>query len=152
MNFIAQRLPLLFRGFLWWSIGRFRQDPERLEAIIEKMGKQLPEPDRQLFSKPEIKRFFAEEAAEAFRQGAKGPAWEGKLLLGKPWGFVLEDILMENVHLWHGDLDGNVPVSMGRAVAERIPNCQATFYPHEAHLSLFLNHADEILMTLSKEV
>lgn len=149
INFVAHRLPFLFRVFLWWSLGRFSQDPERLEAIIEKQGKQLAEPDRQLFSTPEIKQFFVEEAAEAFRQGTKGPAWEGKLLFGEPWGFVPEDISMENIYLWHGELDANVPVSMGRAMADRIPNCQATFYPHEAHLSLLLNHADEILLTLS---
>jgi pimeloyl-ACP methyl ester carboxylesterase len=149
INFVAQRLPFLFRVFLWWSLGRFSKDPERLEAIIEKQGKHLAEPDRQLFSTPEIKQFFVKEAAEAFRQGTKGPAWEGKLLFGEPWGFVPEDISMENIYLWHGELDANVSVSMGRAMADRIPNCQATFYPHEAHLSLLLNHADEILMTIS---
>lgn len=149
IGFVAQRLPLLFRVILWGSLGRFSQDPERLEAIIEKQAKPLPEPDRQLFSTPEIKRFFVEEAAEAFRQGAKGPALEGKLLFGEPWGFVPEEITMENVYLWYGELDANVPVSMGRAMAERIPNCQATFYPHEAHFSLLLNHADEVLKTLS---
>jgi len=76
---------------------------------------------------------------------------EGKLLLGEPWGFTPEDISMENVHLWHGELDANVPVSMGRAMADRIPHCQAKFYPHEAHLSLLLNNADEILMDLCQE-
>lgn len=149
MGFVAQRLPLLFRALMWWSLGRFSQDRERLEAIIEKQRQQLSEPDRQLFGAPERRRFFVEEAAEAFRQGAKGPAWECKLLFGEPWGFVLEDISMEKVHLWHGELDGNVPVSMGRAMAERIPHCEAMFYPDEAHLSLLLNHAEEILATLS---
>ena len=149
MGFVAQRLPLLFRVLMWWSLGRFSQDRERLEAIIEKQRQQLPERDRQLFGRPEIRQLFVEEAAEAFRQGAKGPAWEGKLLFGDPWGFVPEDISMEEVHLWHGELDANVPVSMGRAMAERIPHCQARFYPDEAHLSLVLNHAEEILATLS---
>jgi hypothetical protein len=58
---------------------------------------------------------------------------------------------MENVHIWHGELDTTVPVSMGRAVADRIPHCQAKFYPHEAHLSLLFNKADEILMDLILE-
>ncbi len=147
--FVARRLPLLFRVLMWWSFGRFSQDREGLETIIEKQSMQLPEPDKQLFSSPEIKRFFVEETVEAFRQGAKGPAWEGKLLFGEPWGFVPEDILMENVHLWHGELDANVPVSIARAMAERIPNCKARFYPDEAHLSLPLNHAEEILATFS---
>ncbi|NIS82685.1 MAG: alpha/beta fold hydrolase [Anaerolineales bacterium] len=149
MGFVAQRLQLLFRVMMWWSLGRFRQDRERLEAIIEKQGQQLPERDRRLFGRPEIRAFFVEEAAEAFRQGARGPAWEGKLLFGEPWGFIPEDISMERVYLWHGELDANVPVSMGRAMAERIPHCEARFYPDEAHLSLLLNHAEEILATLS---
>ena len=55
---------------------------------------------------------------------------------------------MENFYLWHGELDANVPVSMGRSMAERIPNCQARFYSEEAHLSLLLGHADEFMMTL----
>lgn len=149
MGFVAQRAPLLFRALMWWSLGRFSQDRERLEVIIEKQGQQLPERDRKLFGRPEVRMFFAEEAAEAFRQGSKGPAWEGKLLFGESWGFVPEDISMEDVYLWHGELDGNVPVSMGHAMAKRIPNCQARFYPDEAHLSLLLNHAEEILATLS---
>ena len=148
MGFVARRLPLLFRILMWWSIGRIRQEPERLAAMIEKQAQSLPEPDKQLLGKHEIKQFFVKQAAEAFRQGAKGPAWEGKLLSGKPWGFTPEDISMENVHLWHGELDANIPVSMGRAMARRIPHCQAKFYPHEAHLSLLLNNADEILMDL----
>lgn len=147
-GFVARRLPLLFRTLMWWSFGRLRQDPERLAAIIEKMAQSLPEPDKQLFGKPEIKQLFVEQAAEAFRQGTKGPALEVKLLLGEPWGFKPEDIPMENVHLWHGELDATVPVSFGRAMAERIPHCQAKFYPHEAHLSLLHNNADEILMEL----
>jgi pimeloyl-ACP methyl ester carboxylesterase len=151
MGFVARRLPLLFRILMWWSIGRIRQDPERLAAMIEKLAQSLPEPDKQLFGKHEIKQFFVEQTAEAFRQGAKGPAWEGKLLFGEPWEFTPEDISMENVHLWHGELDANVPVSLGRAMADRIPHCQAKFYPHEAHLSLLLNNADEILMDLCLE-
>ncbi len=149
MNFVAQRLPLLFKALLWLQFGRFRQDPAKLAAIIEKQAEYLPEPDKQLYTAPEIKQLFVEEAAEAFRQGAKGPAWEGKLLFGAPWGFLPEDISMENAYLWHGELDANVPVSTGRAMAVKIPNCKAKFYPHEAHLSLLINHAEEILMTLS---
>ncbi len=149
MNFVARRLPLLFRFVMWLSLGRFIKDPEKLAALIEKQSQHLPEPDKQLFGTPEIKQFFVQQAVEAFRQGTKGVAWEGKLLFGEPWGFTPDEISMENVYLWHGELDANVPISMGRAMADRIPNCQAKFYPHEAHLSLLINNVDEILMTLS---
>jgi pimeloyl-ACP methyl ester carboxylesterase len=50
--------------------------------------------------------------------------------------------------LWHGELDRDVPVVAGRHLASAIPNCRATFYPHEAHLSLLFNHQKEILRAL----
>ena len=40
---------------------------------------------------------------------------------------------------------------MGRHMAERITNCQARFYPDEAHLSLLIGHAGEFLATLGSE-
>ena len=63
----------------------------------------------------------------------------------KPWGFKLEDISFDNIHLWHGELDVNVPVSMARAVAKAIPNCRARFYPNETHLSVAFNHVEEVM-------
>lgn len=132
---------------VWKEIGRFKNDPEKLEVVISKLEQDLPEQDKQLFRKPEIREFFIGETAESFYQGTKGPAFEGRILFGEMWGFELEDISMENFYLWHGELDANVPVSMGRSMAERIPNCQARFYSEEAHLSLLLGHADEFMMT-----
>lgn len=146
--FISRRVPWVFRLLLWKEIGRFRNDPEKLGAVISKMEQDLPEQDKQLFRKAEIREFFIREAAESFRQSTKRPAFEGKILFGEPWGFELEDISMENIYLWHGELDANVTVSLGLRMAEQIPNCRAKFYPNEAHLSLLLDHADEFMVTL----
>ena len=52
------------------------------------------------------------------------------------------------MHLWHGWLDENVPVSVGQYVAEAIPNCKARFYEEEGHLTLPHNEIKEILSTL----
>jgi hypothetical protein len=38
-----------------------------------------------------------------------------------------------------------VPAVAGRFLAAAFPNCQATFYPEDAHLSVPLNHQEEIL-------
>ena len=93
-------------------------------------------------------KLLSEELFEAFRQGANGPAYEAELY-GKDWGFRLEDISQDaNVHLWHGELDLNVPISMARTVARAIPNCKAKFYPQEGHYSTMLNHLEEIFKTL----
>ncbi len=145
--FVAQRLPWLLRPMLWLSMGRHIQDSEKAERLISKMMQELPEPDREVFEKSEFKDFFLEDVRESFRQGTKGPAYEGRLY-GRPWGFRLEDITFDNVYLWHGELDENVPVSMGRAMAEAIPKCQARFYPNDAHMSMSINHAKEIMTTL----
>jgi len=89
-----------------------------------------------------------EATKESFSQGSKGMAYEITLYSG-PWGFMIEDISIENLYLWHGDLDENIPVSMGKAMAESIPKCQAATYPQEAHLSTIVNHIDEIMTAIT---
>jgi hypothetical protein len=103
--FISRRLPWIFRMLVWKEIGRFKNDPEKLEVVISKLEQDLPEQDKQLFRKPEIREFFIGETAESFYQGTKGPAFEGRILFGEMWGFELEDISMENFYLWHGELE-----------------------------------------------
>ena len=60
---------------------------------------------------------------------------------------TMDEITLDRVYLWQGEQDANVPVSMGRAMAQAIPNCQAKFYPGEAHMSVIANHIDEIVST-----
>jgi hypothetical protein len=37
---------------------------------------------------------------------------------------------------------------MGRAVAERLSGCKATYYLDDGHLSVIVNHREEILTAL----
>ena len=91
---------------------------------------------------------FIEETKEAFRPGLDGVVMEEKIY-AKPWGFDLEDISSDlQVYLWHGEMDVFVPSSFGRKMCELIPNCKGYFFPNEGHLSVALNHLDEILKTL----
>jgi len=142
--FLSRRLPWLLRLLLWGTIGRHSQDEEKVEGGLSMMMQELPEPDRDLFRTPEMKKLLVKETCEAFRQGSKGPAYEGKLYT-QSWGFKLEDITFDNVYLWHGGLDVNVPISMGRYMADMIPNCKAMFYQDDGHLSVAINHLDEIM-------
>ncbi|GBE27459.1 hypothetical protein BMS3Bbin03_01384 [bacterium BMS3Bbin03] len=111
------------------------------------MMQRLQEPDRKVLDKSELRKLFIEDSRESFRQGSKGQAYECRLFV-QPWGFRLEDIAFDKVYLWQGELDVNVPVSVGRAVAEAIPNCEAKFYPNDAHLSTLFNHMKEIMGSL----
>jgi pimeloyl-ACP methyl ester carboxylesterase len=82
---------------------------------------------------------------EAYRQGLLGFAWEVRLIT-RPWGIPLEQIKVP-VYLWHGTADDVTSVRMGRVMANRIPNCKATFCEGEAHM-LLIPHWEEILTAL----
>ena len=146
--FMARRLPWFLRPIIWLSIGRHSQmDEEKVERSMPKMMQKLPEPERKVLDKHELMKLFIEDSRESFRQGTRGPAYECRLYV-QPWGFRLEDIAFDKIYLWQGELDVNVPVSVGRAMAESIPNCEAKFYPDDAHLSTLFNHMKEIMGSL----
>lgn len=141
--------PLLFKLSLWWSMGRRTSSIEQAEKFWLDFSKNLPEPDKKIILDSALRKTLALEFYEAFYQGSRGPIHDGKLY-AEPWGFKLKDISSKvDVFLWHGELDKNVPISMGRAVAEAIPNCKAKFYPQEGHYSVAINHLTEIINTLS---
>ncbi|UCG23881.1 MAG: alpha/beta fold hydrolase, partial [Chloroflexota bacterium] len=145
----AKHAPWLYDRLLTLILNLHRQNPEKMEKILLAGMYRLPEPDRRYLEKPEIRAAIVRYTEEAFRQGTDGVLYEGDLYT-RPWGFEPEDIAFDKISLWHGDLDRSVPVSMGRAMAQRLPNVRATFYPNDGHLSIALNHMDEILgMSLS---
>lgn len=143
----AKYVPWLYEAILGLMIRRYRQNPEKMEKMLLDRLYRLPEPDRRQMERPEVRAAIIRYTEESFRQGTRGPAYEGGLYT-RPWGFEPEEIAFNRVDLWHGDLDRSVPVSMGRAMARRISNARATFYPNDGHLSIALNHMDEILRTL----
>ena len=109
------------------------------------MAAWAPEADRKFLQRPEISRGFMACFEEARRQGPRGPVTDVGLIAA-PWGFAAVQV---PVVLWHGEHDRNVPVASGRYLARAILNCKAIFYPDDAHLSVPLNHQQEILTTLA---
>jgi pimeloyl-ACP methyl ester carboxylesterase len=120
-----------------------RRDPDQ---FMSRTKETISELDRQLLDQSELAVFFIEGMREAFRNGISGANQEAALYT-RPWGFKLQDITAE-VHLWHGEQDLNVPVSVGHYVADAIPNCNAIIHKMEGHLTLPHNHIREILSTL----
>ncbi len=98
---------------------------------------------------PELVEGLEANFQQAFRRGSKGFAWDLRLAFAAAWGFELDEITVP-VHLWHGGLDKNVPVTDGRYLAMAIPDCRATFSPNEGHL-LYLDRASEILTAVRRE-
>jgi pimeloyl-ACP methyl ester carboxylesterase len=117
------------------------------DQFISKMKEQMKGPDKVLIlDKPELLKGTVDTMGEALRPGIAGVHHEAGLYT-RPWGFRLQDIAAE-VHLWHGEQDDNVPVSVGRYVADAIPNCRTKFIENEGHLTLIIKYVREYLSVL----
>jgi pimeloyl-ACP methyl ester carboxylesterase len=145
--FLARKLPW-FLTPLMWAMGRSFQQEEQARKSLVRSARHLVEPDRACVLDPDAGGLMAASMVEAFRQGARGPAYEGTMY-GRSWDFRVEDIAFPALSLWHGERDRNVPVAMGRAVADKLAHCQATYYANEGHMSLVVNHAAEVVTILS---
>ena len=104
----------------------------------------LPPVDQAALANPESASRYGQSLTEAVRQGGRGPAWEARLL-SHPWGFDSAAINGPRVHVWHGELDRNVPVSAGRALAASIPGASANIVPDHGHLSVAMVNIATIL-------
>jgi pimeloyl-ACP methyl ester carboxylesterase len=146
---LARRLPWLIRPLLWHRTGRhYMKDYETARGAHKSGLEDAAEPDRAFKDDPG-NALTVHMIREAFRQGMRGPSFEGRLLV-QDWGFRLEDVTHEHVYLWHSDKDIQAPAAAARVVAERIPNCEATFFPGEAHASAVVHHTEEMLRTLAQ--
>jgi pimeloyl-ACP methyl ester carboxylesterase len=144
LSFLSQWLPWLILPF----IRRSFQNEEQAQKTLAKVSAKWIEADRKSLLAPGIKEIMAASLVEGLRQGTRGAAYEGTLL-GRSWGFSLEEIEFHNIFLWHGELDKEVPIAAARGIASKLPHCRATYYSGEGHISLIVNHAPDILKVLT---
>jgi pimeloyl-ACP methyl ester carboxylesterase len=122
---------------------RLARDPA---ALLREQAETGPPADRR--SLRAVADSERESHQRAFRQGLWGPLRE-TTLLRRGWGFRLEGVTRP-VLLWHGRADPVVPVARAERVAERLPDCAATFYDDDGHHSVLVDHDDEILRALAE--
>ena len=140
LNFtLARQSQLLALPMMSAMVFMMRHFPDR---ALDLMLRSLPEPDRRILTRREIADVLVVEAKNGPATVARAMA-QDFALFARPWRFRLEDIAVP-VDVWHGDVDVNVPVSHGRAYADRIPNAKLHLCPNEGHL-LFAEHGAEIL-------
>jgi pimeloyl-ACP methyl ester carboxylesterase len=144
-KFAAGRSSVMRRAMLMLMSYGLRKKPE---MIVSNMKDEMKGPDKALLlDKPELANKVIDLAfQEAFRPGIAGVHHEAGLYT-RSWGFRLQDIVAE-VHLWHGEQDDNVLVSVGHYVADAIPNCHAKFIENEGHLSIPYRYVREYLSVL----
>ena len=147
----TNKMGLLVGRWLPWPFwnalfGLWFQDiGEHPEILFPDEPKGTCAADLEMLDRPGVREVCRESVREAFRQGTTAHAWEGRLQ-SRPWGFALEEIRVP-FHVWHGELDVDAPISMGRTMAGKIPGCHAAICPGEGHL-LLINHWKEILKQL----
>jgi pimeloyl-ACP methyl ester carboxylesterase len=139
---VAARMPWLIDIIMQPVAFLLRHKAEMVVSYLSNMSETA---DHMALKKPDIKAIMTATFKESMRGGSTGPARD-VILYANPWGFDLADIPLR-VHLWHGQKDAIVPVSMGRHMAGTIPNCRALFYDTEGHFSLLTSCMTDILST-----
>ena len=61
----------------------------------------------------------------------------------KQWGFDPASITVP-VAVWFGDRDLMVPRTHGEWLAKNLPTASRHFFPGDGHVTLFVNHLDEL--------
>jgi pimeloyl-ACP methyl ester carboxylesterase len=89
-------------------------DKARAQGVEEPRDEKTPAQKRE-----EVLQFVVKEP---FAQGAGAAVEEARLLSADDWGFRLEDVDYDPVHIWHGVNDTNAPITMMRYMADKVPN------------------------------
>lgn len=139
---LADKVPWLVRMGMAIHGGAVRRNPRR---VVERAAKRLADADREVLANPECLDVLLPAMQEAFRQGSRGPAWEGVRMV-RSWGFAIQDVRVP-VHLWHGDEDRNVPQPAAEYLASAIPDAEAAILPGAGHFFV-LERWGEILTAL----
>ncbi len=153
MVFVNKRLPLVFRFYFWYKMARHARsnDETRIrKRMLIHVTKNFSKPDsRLLIKKPKIIDVLCERMRDVGRISTKGAVFDRKLIF-RNWGFKLEELSKKvKIFLWQGYFDKTVPISIGRYMAKKIPNCIAKFFPDEGHISICVNQMNYIAKSLT---
>lgn len=150
--FVNKRLPLVFRFYFWYKMARHarsKNESKIRRKMLAHVTKNFSKPDKELLNRPKIIDILCERMRDIGRISTKGAVYDRKLIF-RSWGFQLEEISQKvKVFLWQGHFDKTVPISIGKYMAEKIPNCEAKFFPDEGHLSVCVNKMVYITNNLS---
>ena len=143
--FIARSLPWMMRPlFALTARAVNRTDTRFLQALARRSA----DPDRELLRDESVRSHLLAVFREAFARGARGAAWEQRLLV-QNWGFM-PGAINAPVTVWQGGLDRNVPPDLGRALASWVPRSHLEFLEDEGHLSLIHNRIGDALRGVAR--
>jgi pimeloyl-ACP methyl ester carboxylesterase len=138
---LAGRAPWLLRLMFAKLIHDVRRDPTAIFPLMKHLGPA----DQDILGREDFRQAFATNAAEAFRQGSRGPAHDYRLE-ARPWGVPLSQIQVP-IEIWHGQDDRLVSPQASRILAAALPGATTHFVPREGHLLMAGNHAKDALQS-----
>ena len=110
-------------------VEQIASDPE---GMIDRLAAELPDYDREVVSRPEIRAELVASFGESVRQGARG--WiDDDLAFASSWGFDLADVGAE-VRLLQGELDVLVPRAHCEYLADKLPRATFELVPGAGHM------------------
>jgi len=116
------------------------------DTFVARTMAALPPVDQNAMGRPEVAAAYVEAVRECLRHGPRGGQVD-TALMASAWRFDPSGISIP-VHLWHGERDVEAPAAMGRWMAQTVPTCRSRFLPDEGHISLIVNHAEDIIRSL----
>ena len=142
---LSQKLPWLVKYVFWFLQGRFSQNSKKEDTFLENIMFSLDDVDKQLIQIVSAKNALVKTFRESYRQGSQGVAYDGIITFAKPWGFKLEEIDFTPINLWHGEKDNGMPVSLAKAMSQKLDGSILKTYTNEGHLSIIFNQLDDII-------
>jgi pimeloyl-ACP methyl ester carboxylesterase len=110
--------------------------------VIDLFGGLLSEVDKSSMAPLEARELIADALAYGLSAGPGGFRDDDQAFL-RDWGFTL-DAITTPVTIFFGDHDLMVPPRHGHYLTATIPTAQSRHLPAEGHISLVLDHGDEI--------
>lgn len=141
---LSNILPWFTKPLFWFLQGRLSKRDKDADQFLNNIMLSLDDVDKKLIKDKDAKNMLLASFREAYREGAKGVAYDAKITFTKPWGFKLEEIDYP-IHLWHGEKDKGVPLPMVKQMVKKLKNATLKTYKNEGHLSIIFHEIDEII-------
>ena len=118
------------------------------ENIIELFGGLLSEPDKAVMEPESAREDFVASMHQGFEMGWRGFFDDDEAMM-KEWGFDPSSITVP-VAVWFGQHDLMVPPTHGEWLVKNLPTATKSFFPDDGHVSLVVNHLDELSSAIKK--
>jgi pimeloyl-ACP methyl ester carboxylesterase len=104
-------------------------------VFLDRLIARVPDCDREILCRPDIRCMMMNDIAEAFRNGHEAFLHDLQLE-ASPWGIAFEQVSCP-VALWHGALDTIVPPGATTAMAALLPHATVRIFPDAGHFLVF---------------